>query len=124
MIYDIEVKQQGSPMAHHIVEAVNALAAINRVESTYGQPVQYPVASIKDEHSHLHRIVVASNWHGYTFEARAIGLYASGKMVNLQPEGSAVSAPSIIPCPQPSLSQKFAAATPPPDKPALLPPLQ
>ena len=100
MVYDVEVKQQGSPIAHHIVEAVNALTAINLVESYYGEPVRSEVALMEDEHSHMHRIIVASNWHGYTFEARAIGLYASGKMVNLQPEGYTVAAPPIIPCPR------------------------
>lgn len=102
MIYDIEVKQQGSPIAHHIIEALNALAAINLVEGNYGEPVRYEVALIEDGYSHRHRIMVANNWHGYTFEARAIGPYTSGKMVNLQPEGYAVSALPIIPCPRPT----------------------
>jgi hypothetical protein len=101
MLYDVEVKQQGSPIAHHIIEAVNALTAINLVENYYGEPVRYEVALIEDEHSHRHRITVANNWHGYTFEARAIGLYTSGKMVNLQLEGYTVSTPPIIPCPRP-----------------------
>ena len=101
MVYDIEVKQQGSPIAHHIIEAANALTAINLVESYYGEPVRYAVALTEDVHSHMHRIMVANNWHGYTFEARAIGLYASDKMANLQLEGSAVSTPPIIPYPRP-----------------------
>jgi hypothetical protein len=101
MLYDVEVKQQGSPIAHHIIEAVNALTAINQIESYYGESVRYEVALIEDEHSHMHRITVANNWHGYTFEARAIGLCASDKMVNLQLEGYAVSTPPIILRPRP-----------------------
>jgi hypothetical protein len=97
MLYDIEVKQQGRPIAHHIVEAVTALTAINLVEGTYGKPVRYEVALIEDEHSHMHRIIVANNWHGYTFEARAIGPYTSDKLVDLQSEGYPVSALPAIP---------------------------
>jgi hypothetical protein len=95
MIYDIEVKQQGRLIAHHTIEAVNALMAINLIESTYGAPARYEMALIEDEHSHLHRIIVANNWHGYSFEARAIGLYTSDKLVNLQPERCTVPAPSL-----------------------------
>jgi hypothetical protein len=85
MIYEIEVKQQGSPMARHIIEAADALPAINRVERWYSDPVQYETVLIEDEHSHGHHVMLAHNWHGYTFEARVITPSASNKQVSIQP---------------------------------------
>jgi hypothetical protein len=79
MVYDIEVKQQGSPIAHHIVEAADALSAINRVERWYSDPVEYETVLIEDEHNQRHRVLLAHHWHGYTFEARAIEPYTANK---------------------------------------------
>jgi hypothetical protein len=71
-IYIVEVQQGGNPIASYTVEAPDALAAINRVELLYGQPVTVEKTAIEDEAGDKHRFILAHNWHGYMFQARAI----------------------------------------------------
>ncbi len=72
--YQIEVKSQGSHIAEHIVEATDALMAINFVERCYGEPAEVETGVVENEHGIRHHIMVVKHWHGYTFNARAIGL--------------------------------------------------
>lgn len=71
-IYIVEVQQQGSPIAFYNLEAPDALAAINRVELLYGEPVIVEKTTIEAEEGDQHRITLAHNWHGYMFQARVI----------------------------------------------------
>ena len=72
MLYHVEVKQQGIPVADYRVEASDALAAINLVERDYSGPIKVEIDSTEDEQSHKHQAMVVGNWHGYMFDARAI----------------------------------------------------
>jgi hypothetical protein len=72
MLYRIEVKRQGQLIEHHIVEAVDAMAAINQVERDYGEPASFDFATIEDDHGRKRQVLIVSDWHGYTFEARLI----------------------------------------------------
>ena len=71
--YQIEVKSQGSPVAEHIVEATDALMAINFIERSYGEPTEVETIVIENEHGVQRHIKVVKYWHGYTFNARSIG---------------------------------------------------
>lgn len=71
-LYHVQVKRQGVHVADHIVEAPDALSAINLVENAYGDPVRLEKSLLEDEGGHRHQIMLASNWHGYMFEAWAI----------------------------------------------------
>lgn len=72
MLYQVEVKRQGQLFEQHIVEAPDALTAINQVEIRYGEPATFDFVTIEDEHGRKHHVLMVSDWHGYTFEARAI----------------------------------------------------
>jgi hypothetical protein len=71
-LYQIDVKMQGSFVAQHFVEAIDALTAINLVESYYGEPVQVETVVVEDEDGDLRQKIVIKNWHGYTFDARIV----------------------------------------------------
>jgi hypothetical protein len=71
-IYTVEVQQGGNFIASYTVEAPDALAAINRVELLYGQPLIVEKTAIEDQEGDKHRFTLAHNWHGYMFQARAI----------------------------------------------------
>jgi hypothetical protein len=73
MLFDVEVKQQGSPVGEHRIEAPDPLTAINLVERRYGDPPKVEYASIEDEEGNLHPVLTVSGWHGYTFVARLGG---------------------------------------------------
>lgn len=70
--YIVRVSQQGTVIASHLVNAPDALSAINFVEQYYYQPVQLEKTFIENEDGKLHEVTIASNWHGYMFEAQAI----------------------------------------------------
>jgi hypothetical protein len=72
MLYRVEVRRQGSLIESHVIEALDALTAINQVESQYGEPTHFEIVSIEDEHGRKHHVLMVSDWHGYTFEARAL----------------------------------------------------
>ena len=71
-LYRVEVKQQGNHVAYHDVAATDALAAINLVEILYTDPVLLKDSLVEDDGGRLHHILIASNWHGYTFNAHTI----------------------------------------------------
>jgi hypothetical protein len=85
MLYHIEVKHQGSYVASHIIEAPDALTAINLLESQYSGSVGVETSSVEDERGRGEQIEVVRNWLGYTFEARAVSPQ-SGTMTNQQME--------------------------------------
>jgi len=72
-LYQIEVRSQGHLVAEHVIAASNGLKAITLIESEYGEPVHAEMAELENNNGHRHRVMIAKNWHGYTFEARAIG---------------------------------------------------
>jgi hypothetical protein len=72
MLYRVEVKRQGRLVEYHDVEAPDALKAINQVEIRYGEPATFDFVTIEDEHGRKHHVLIVSDWHGYTFEARAM----------------------------------------------------
>jgi len=72
LLYQIEVKRQGCCVAQHVVEAADALAAINLVERYYGEPVEVETVCVEDEEGNRRHTLVVKNWHGYTFDARVI----------------------------------------------------
>ena len=65
--YRVKVRKQGCYVASHTIKAIDALSAINQVELLYGGPVQMMDGSIEDKDGTRHHILVANNWHGYTF---------------------------------------------------------
>lgn len=71
-LYLVEVKSQGSCIAHHRVEAIDALTAINLVEQHYGEPVEVETVYVENEDGSRRQKIVIKNWHGYTFDARKI----------------------------------------------------
>jgi hypothetical protein len=72
MLFQIEVKSQGRLIDQHQVEAADALTAINQVESYYGEPPSFEVSLVELEHGRKRYTLIVNNWHGYTFQARAI----------------------------------------------------
>ena len=56
--YRVEVQQRGSPVAFYIIEAPDALSAINRVELLYGAPVIVERTTVEDEGWESHRITL------------------------------------------------------------------
>ena len=72
MRYEIEVRHHGVYMASHVAVAPDALTAINLIEREYGDPVWLEQSSLAGGDGYEHPIVVAHEWHGYSFEARLI----------------------------------------------------
>ena len=58
-------------MADHIIEASNALSAIEQVEKAYGETVKIEFDAIENEHNRYHPVMTVNNWYGYIFAARA-----------------------------------------------------
>ena len=71
--YLVTVTRQGSPVGTHIVEAVDALKAINLVERYYRAPDRQERISGEDEVDPQYEIAETDNWHGFMFQAQAIG---------------------------------------------------
>lgn len=71
-MYYVEVRQQGRYVACHLVEAADALTAINRVERFYGEPVIVYKNAVEDKDGCPHPFTQTANWHGYSFEAWAV----------------------------------------------------
>jgi hypothetical protein len=69
--YMVRVSQQGAVVASHLINAPDALSAINLVEQYYYQPVQLEKTTIEDGDGKRREVITASNWHGYMFEAHA-----------------------------------------------------
>ena len=59
-------------MAEHIIAAGDARKAITLIENEYGGPAQTEMAVIETGDGRRRRVMVAKDWHGYTFEARVI----------------------------------------------------
>jgi hypothetical protein len=70
--FRIEVFVTGQLIAEHTVEAANALAAINLVEASYGEPPEVEYKTTHHEDGTRETALVVSGWHGYTFMARNI----------------------------------------------------
>jgi hypothetical protein len=70
--YLIEVYARGVLVAHHTVEAADALSAINRVETEYGEPPKLEEKTIHHDDGRKETIQVVVNWHGYSFLARKL----------------------------------------------------
>ena len=86
-LYQIEVRNQGSLVAEHYIVAGSALDAITLIECEYGEPVQAEPGMIENDDGRRHQVMIAKNWHGYTFEARAVGNnYCSRLNVGWPPE--------------------------------------
>jgi hypothetical protein len=71
-LYRVEVFASGRFVSEHTVEAANALAAINMVEATYGEPPEVEYKTIHHEDGTKETALVVIGWHGYTFLARDI----------------------------------------------------
>jgi hypothetical protein len=72
MLYRVEVRKQGQFVTDYIIEATSALAAMNLVETYYGEPVRSELVQVEDTHARKRQILTVDNWHGYTFDARAL----------------------------------------------------
>jgi hypothetical protein len=68
--YQVQVFFSGQLIAQHIVDAADALSAINLVEANYGEPPEVAYKTIHHEDGTKERILVVSSWHGYSFLAR------------------------------------------------------
>jgi len=71
-LYQIRVSARGEMVAEERVEALDALTAINRVETDYGDPAQVQYKTIYHDNGHKEVVLVVSHWHGYTFVARRL----------------------------------------------------
>jgi hypothetical protein len=70
--FRVEVFATGRLIAEHTVEAANALAAINLVEASYGEPPEVEYKTTHHEDGTRETALVVSGWRGYTFMARNI----------------------------------------------------
>jgi hypothetical protein len=68
--YRVEVFATGRLIAEHTVEAADALAAINLVEASYGEPPEVEYRTTHHEDGTRETALVVIGWHGYTFIAR------------------------------------------------------
>lgn len=71
--YQIEVFCQGEFIQHHVVEAADALTAIDLIEPRYGSPPKVEFATVQLESGKKEHLLVVADWHGYSFVARKIG---------------------------------------------------
>ncbi len=71
-LYRVDVYNQGELIHQHIVEAVDALSAINLVEVQYGTPPKVEDATVQLENGRKEHVLIVADWHGYSFEARQI----------------------------------------------------
>jgi hypothetical protein len=72
MLYQIEIRNQGSLVDYRLVEAEDALTAINQIESYYGDPPSFELNLVELEHGRKRYTLIVNNWHGYTFQARVV----------------------------------------------------
>jgi hypothetical protein len=72
MLYRVDVFSQGKFITSHMAEAADALTAINRVEASYGQPPKVEEITVYLEDGKKEHLLVVSDWHGYSFEARQV----------------------------------------------------
>ncbi len=72
MHFQIIVKNQGEPIATHIIDAASALAAIKQVEPLYGEPVRVEFVTVELEDGRKRHEMKVHNWHGYSFLARKV----------------------------------------------------
>ncbi len=70
--YRIEVFAHGQLISEHIVDAIDALSAINLVERNYGEPPEVEYKTIHHEDGTIERVLVVTSWHGYSFLARMV----------------------------------------------------
>jgi hypothetical protein len=70
--YRIEVSFSGRWISEHTVEAPDALAAINLIETQYGEAAQTAYKTVFHEDGTKEHILDVSSWHGYSFLARQI----------------------------------------------------
>lgn len=71
-LYRVEVFRNGRRVSTYIIEAVDALRAIDAVEANYGEPPQVAYKTIFHEDGTQETVLMVSGWHGYSFLARAI----------------------------------------------------
>lgn len=72
MRYVVVVDLHGNSVGEHIVEAPDALSAINRVEADYGLPVEISFVTVELEDGRKQNKMVVNNWLGYNFTARRL----------------------------------------------------
>jgi hypothetical protein len=68
--YVVEVSSNGVRVSEHYIEAADALSAINRVETEYGEPPKTVTKTIYHENGAIEHVLVVMDWHGYCFHAR------------------------------------------------------
>jgi hypothetical protein len=69
-VYQVEVSFSGQRVSEHIVEASDAMSAINLIETEYGEPPEVKYKTIHHENGTKEHVLVVSDWHGYSFLAR------------------------------------------------------
>lgn len=71
-LYRVEVYSRGVFVSHHLIEADDALGAINQVEAQYGQPPKVEETTVYFDDGKKEHLLIVSDWHGYSFEARQL----------------------------------------------------
>ena len=71
-LYHVEVFIAGRFLSAHTVEAHDSLAAINLVETQYGEPPQVEYKTIHHEDGTKESALMVTGWHGYSFMAREL----------------------------------------------------
>ena len=69
-LYQVEVSFSGQRVSEHLVEAADALSAINLIETEYGEPPEIKYKTIYHENGAQEYVLDVSDWHGYSFLAR------------------------------------------------------
>ncbi len=69
-LYRVAVFARGEMIAEHMIEAPNALTAMNLVELEYGPAPRYEFTTVHNEDGTKERALIVHDWHGYTFLAR------------------------------------------------------
>ncbi|RME47749.1 MAG: hypothetical protein D6796_07305 [Caldilineae bacterium] len=72
MLYLVTVKNQGIVVQERVVDAPDALTAINQVEREFGEPVTVEYVLVELEDGRKQPKMVVHNWHGYSFLARRL----------------------------------------------------
>ncbi|NJN96634.1 MAG: hypothetical protein HC875_22240 [Anaerolineales bacterium] len=70
--YRVEVYSRGVFVSHHTIEADDALTAINLVEAQFGQPPKVEETTVYFDDGKKEHLLIVSDWHGYSFEARQL----------------------------------------------------
>lgn len=71
-LYQVEVFSQGELIKLHLIEAVDALSAINLIEALYGPPPKVEDATVQLESGKKEHLLIVADWHGFSFMARQI----------------------------------------------------